>query len=181
MDTQKRKEWLRALKWVIALFVVIFYLLYLDYKDSQILKNDGVSTIGTITTFGRKNSIEWTYPYEGKIPRIIDNNDRFLGLQKGEKFTAVYDPNNYKNARINLSEPVIDFAVDTVRQYKIIRPIQNNNVCVAFSYVYQGKNYERQQVLPRKGNWEAVDSFYVLVNKSNSKVAYLKVQEFLNE
>jgi hypothetical protein len=155
---------------------IIFFIQFIGKYDRESLKNNSKETTGKVTGFGRKNAVKWTYLSEEGKRVEVNNNSSFNGLQIGEKFKAEYDRTDLKNAKIDLSKPVISFQkIDTLYEYVFTHGnINKDNIYVTFEYEFENQKYQRQQELPNKENWEKIDSFLILVNMNNPKIAYLK-------
>ena len=155
---------------------IFFFFQFIGKYDRESLKENGKETIGKVIGFGGKNTVRWIYfPEEGKSVEV-NNNSRFNGLQIGEEFKAEYDGTDLKNAKIDLTKPVINFQkIDTLYEYTFTYGnIKKDNIYVTFEYDFGNRIYQRQQELPNNENWEKIDSFVVLVNKNNPKISYLK-------
>ncbi len=168
-------EWKETLIWGLIFFGLVFFILKSQKENYQSLSKDGKSTIATVTGFGRKNSVIWEYAVNGSVVEINDRKKNFKGLQRGEQFEAVYDPNNFKNTKIFLDKPVLNkVIIDTIKEVKFPYGIRSDAVYTSFRYEIDGKEYVRQRLLPSDKKWSALDSFIVLVNINNPKIAYLK-------
>ena len=114
MDKDSAAQWKKAIWLGFVFFGMIGFILYSQNKNIESLKLNGIGTSGTIVAFGSKNSIHWVHKFQDDDVKIIDNNQHFLGLQLGEQFEATFDPNYPVNARIHLSNPIINFSSDTI-------------------------------------------------------------------
>lgn len=171
----ERKE---TIIWGIIAFVLVFVIIKSQQRKYKSLMNDGKETLATVTGFGRKNSVIWEYSIGNNTIEINDRKRNFNGLQKGEQFEALYDPNNLKNAKILLDKPVLNnVPIDTIKDFKFPHGIRDDAVYTSFQYEIGGKEYARQQLLPSDKKWSELDSFIVLVNLNNPKIAYLKQVE----
>ena len=168
-------EWKETLIWGIIAFVLVFIIIKSQQRKYKNLMNDGKKTIATVTGFGRKNSVIWEYTINGGVVEINDRKRNFRGLQRGEQFEAIYDPSNLKNAKILLDKPVLNnVTIDTIKDFRFPHGIRDDAVYTSFQYEISGKEYARQQLLPSAKKWSERDSFIVLVNLNNPKIAYLK-------
>jgi len=120
MDKDSAVQWKKAIWLGFIFFGMIGFILYSQNKNIENLKLNGIRTTGTIVAFGSKNSIHWVHKFQDDDVKIIDNNQHFLGLQLGEHFEANFDINYLVNARILLSNPVLNFSSDTIYYYDFI-------------------------------------------------------------
>ncbi len=171
-------EWKETLIWGLIFFGLVFFILNRQRDNHQSLSENGKPTIAKVTGFGRKNSVIWEYTVNGGVVEINDRKKIFKGLQRGEQFEAVYDPDNFKNTKILLDKPVLNnVTIDTIKDFRFPHGIRDDAVYTSFQYEIGGKEYVRQQLLPSDKKWSELDSFIVLVNLNNPKIAYLKQVE----
>jgi hypothetical protein len=174
MNSKISTQWKETFIYGVLLILFILFILFTQKRDYSNLNKYGEEAIGVIVKFGSKNSVHWTYKVKNKSIKIIDRNDRFSGLQIGEKYLITYDSTYLSNAIIHYDKPIIDFSSDTIYDYRLINPIHEDNVYVSFSYEYNGEKTTRQQVLPSNQNWTEINNFKVILDINNSRIAYLE-------
>ncbi|MFK7935446.1 MAG: hypothetical protein AB8G22_18165 [Saprospiraceae bacterium] len=175
----KKQEYVKTGIGCLGMIGLIWFINYSNQYDLNHLKQNKAKSIAEVIGFGRKSAIKWKFTTSTKKTIEIFDNKRFNGLQIGEFYEIEYDSIDLKNARVDLSKPVLDFIQrDTI--YKISFPhgkISNSNFYATFQYRFKGIEYIRQQELPEYGNWEDIKKFIVVINSNNPKIGYLIPQE----
>lgn len=174
----KRQEYLKTGVGCLGMIALIGFIIFTQRYDSNSLKEHKVKSIGKVVGFGQKKSIKWEFKtLIGETVEIVDKK-RFQGLQVGEYYEIEYDSTDFKNARVILSKPIINFnPKDTIYEVSFPNGINNSNVYLTFKYEFENVIFERQQKIPRNENWKDVNDFIVVLNPNNPKIGYLIPKE----
>lgn len=153
-----------------GLTFLIFVYLFSAYQDKWLF-NYGSVTEGKITeaSYAAYNFVYNVNGFEHNL-RI---KPPFKGLQIGEYYKILYDPNNPDNSTVDLETPIIKIENEFITTKSLsIRKLWGND---AFSFSYMAENvlYERIQRFRSKNRIDKNKIYKVKYNKSNPEIAYL--------